>query len=100
MSLRSRGDLDSVSFYADHDLYVRRTRADLKPGWRWVFDEPFFLILNLAVGGDWPGNPDPTSVPSNYAGLTTCAYFRNLSLRRKSSPILESLVEGQLFTLS
>jgi beta-glucanase (GH16 family) len=55
-------DLDSISFYVDHDLYVRRTRADLKPGWKWVFDKPFFLILNLAVGGDWPGNPDPTTV--------------------------------------
>ena len=22
---------------------------------RWVFDHPFHIILNLAVGGDWPG---------------------------------------------
>jgi beta-glucanase (GH16 family) len=28
----------------------------------WVFDHPFFLILNLAVGGDWPGPPDDTAV--------------------------------------
>jgi beta-glucanase (GH16 family) len=55
-------DPESVSFYVDKDLYVRRTRADLKPGWKWVFDKPFFLILNLAVGGDWPGNPDSTTV--------------------------------------
>jgi beta-glucanase (GH16 family) len=55
-------DSDSVSFYVDHDLYVRRSRADLQPAWKWVFDKPFFLILNLAVGGDWPGNPDSTTV--------------------------------------
>jgi len=55
-------DLDSVSFYVDKDLYVRRTRADLNPGWKWVFDKPFFLILNLAVGGDWPGNPGSATV--------------------------------------
>jgi beta-glucanase (GH16 family) len=55
-------DTDSVSFFVDHDLYVRRTRADLQPGWKWTFDKPFFLILNLAVGGDWPGNPDSTTV--------------------------------------
>ncbi len=24
----------------------------------WVFDHPFYIILNLAVGGDWPGPPD------------------------------------------
>jgi beta-glucanase (GH16 family) len=27
----------------------------------WVFDHRFFLILNLAVGGDWPGLPDATT---------------------------------------
>lgn len=25
---------------------------------RWVFDQPFYLLLNLAVGGTWPGAPD------------------------------------------
>ncbi|MGD0790517.1 MAG: glycoside hydrolase family 16 protein [Terriglobales bacterium] len=55
-------DPDSVSFFVDQNLYVRRTRTNLQPGWKWVFDKPFFLILNLAVGGDWPGNPDSTTV--------------------------------------
>jgi beta-glucanase (GH16 family) len=27
----------------------------------WVFDHPFFLLLNVAVGGNWPGNPDDTT---------------------------------------
>ncbi|MEO3810210.1 discoidin domain-containing protein [Sphaerisporangium sp. B11E5] len=27
----------------------------------WVFDHPFYIILNLAVGGDWPGPPDATT---------------------------------------
>lgn len=27
----------------------------------WVFDHPFYLILNLAVGGDWPGPPNATT---------------------------------------
>jgi beta-glucanase (GH16 family) len=26
-----------------------------------VFNKPFFLLLNLAVGGDWPDNPDQTT---------------------------------------
>jgi len=26
------------------------------------FNEPFYLQINLAVGGDWPGYPDPTTV--------------------------------------
>ncbi len=28
---------------------------------RWVFDHDFFLLLNVAVGGSWPGNPDSTT---------------------------------------
>jgi beta-glucanase (GH16 family) len=26
-----------------------------------VYDHPFFLILNVAIGGRWPGNPDATT---------------------------------------
>jgi len=28
----------------------------------WVFDHEMFMLLNVAVGGNWPGNPDQTSV--------------------------------------
>lgn len=31
--------------------------ADLNP-WPAPFDQPFYLIINLAVGGQFPGNPD------------------------------------------
>ncbi len=27
----------------------------------WVFNKPYFLLLNLAVGGDWPGYPDEST---------------------------------------
>jgi beta-glucanase (GH16 family) len=53
---------DSILFYVDQNMYAKRTTADLKPGLKWVFDKPEFLILNLAVGGDWPGNPDSSTV--------------------------------------
>jgi beta-glucanase (GH16 family) len=51
----------AIRFYVDKKLYVTRTPADLKPGWKWPFDHPFFLLLNLAVGGDWPGSPDAST---------------------------------------
>lgn len=50
-----------VRWYCDGILYKTRTPADV-PGKTWAFDHPFFIILNLAVGGDWPGNPDGTTV--------------------------------------
>lgn len=53
---------DVIRFYVDGRLYKTRTPADLPPGKAWVFNHPFFLILNVAVGGDWPGKPDATTV--------------------------------------
>jgi beta-glucanase (GH16 family) len=34
----------------------------LPKGTSWSFDHPFFLLLNMAVGGEWPGAPDDTTV--------------------------------------
>jgi beta-glucanase (GH16 family) len=57
-----------IRFYVDDILYVTRTPADLPPGTDWVFDHPFFVILNLAVGGNLPGNPDEsTKLPQSMA---------------------------------
>lgn len=43
------------------DVYETRTPADLPQGTTWVYDHPFFILLNVAVGGQWPGNPDSTT---------------------------------------
>ncbi|KOU29712.1 1,3-beta-glucanase [Streptomyces sp. WM6372] len=48
---------DAISWSVDGAVYQRRTPADLG-GRTWAFNKPFFLILNLAVGGYWPGDPD------------------------------------------
>jgi beta-glucanase (GH16 family) len=55
-----------VRFYVDGILYETCTPGDLPAGKTWVFDHPFFILLNVAVGGDWPGSPDNTTVfPQN-----------------------------------
>jgi beta-glucanase (GH16 family) len=51
----------AIRWYVDGQLYHTRTPADLPAGARWVFDHPFFLLLNVAVGGRWPGSPDATT---------------------------------------
>ncbi len=51
-----------IRFYLDSTLYETITPASLPSGSPWVFDHPFFLLLNVAVGGDWPGSPDSTTV--------------------------------------
>jgi beta-glucanase (GH16 family) len=52
---------DDIKFFFDDHLVAHRTPADLPPGTTWVYDHPFFIILNLAVGGYWPGSPDATT---------------------------------------
>ena len=47
-----------IKFFFDRHLIVERTAASLPTGAHWVYDHPFFILLNLAVGGAWPGNPD------------------------------------------
>ena len=51
----------TVGFYVDDQLYETQTQADVPSGGTWEFDQPFFLIMNTAVGGQWPGAPDSTT---------------------------------------
>jgi beta-glucanase (GH16 family) len=50
---------DQVRWYVDGEQYMTQTASDV-PG-EWVYNHPFFLILNVAVGGHWPGDPDQTT---------------------------------------
>lgn len=47
---------ERIDFFVDGLLYHTITK-DKVPG-RWVFDKPFYLILNVAVGGNFVGAPD------------------------------------------
>lgn len=49
-----------IRWYVDDTEYFKVT-PDMLPG-TWVYDHPFFILLNLAVGGYWPGYPDESTV--------------------------------------
>lgn len=66
---------NKVTWSVDGHVYQTRTPADLG-GRQWAFNKPFFLILNLAVGGYWPGDPDgsttfPQTLTVDYVRVTT-----------------------------
>jgi len=50
-----------VTWYVDGVAYQTKTSSQTN-GNPWVFDHPFFLILNVAVGGTWPGSPNASTV--------------------------------------
>jgi beta-glucanase (GH16 family) len=51
----------AIRFYVDDHLYETTTPSGMPHATGWVFDHPFFVLLNLAIGGDWPGSPDAST---------------------------------------
>lgn len=49
-----------VNYYVDDVLYNQITPADV-PG-EWVFNKPFYILINLAVGGTFVGSPNNETV--------------------------------------
>ncbi len=55
---------NQIDFFVDDQKYFTYVN-DLGGSGTWPFDEPFYIILNLAVGGGWVGNPtDETLFPA------------------------------------
>lgn len=54
-------DAKKIVWEVDGDRWQVATRARLPPGSPWAFNHPFFLILNLAVGGGFVGPPSSST---------------------------------------
>lgn len=54
-----------INFYVDSSLYHSITPNDVDG--QWVFDHPFYIIINLAVGGNAVGDPANTQFPKTMA---------------------------------
>jgi beta-glucanase (GH16 family) len=52
---------DDVRILVDDQEYVHVTSTDVL-GSPYPFNNDFFFIFNIAVGGNWPGNPDNTTI--------------------------------------
>lgn len=50
-----------IAFTLDDKTYEVVRPSDLHPGSAWPFTHPFFLLLNLAVGGKFAGAPVPST---------------------------------------
>lgn len=52
---------DSITVGVDEVALADFTPESLPEGAPWVFSAPMFVLLNVAVGGDWPGPPDQST---------------------------------------
>ena len=55
-------ETNRITYEVDGVTYQTLTPANLPRDARWVFDHPFNIILNLAVGGNYVGNPDANTL--------------------------------------
>jgi beta-glucanase (GH16 family) len=54
--------VDGVEYFSfTPQTYTCAGTSTIMPG-AWIFDHPFFIILNVAIGGSWPGSPDASTV--------------------------------------
>jgi beta-glucanase (GH16 family) len=52
-------EVDNLAFLVDDITYFTGNKSQVTGNY--PFDKPFFFIMNVAVGGNWPGNPDATT---------------------------------------
>jgi beta-glucanase (GH16 family) len=79
---------DIVTWYLDGVQYHQLTAAEIVArGLGYVGNHDFFILLNMAVGGAWPGNPDATSVfPQEYVIDYVRVYKREADI-----PVIKTL---------
>ncbi len=54
--------MDEIKFFVnDNHYYTVNPATTSQHGMQYPFNNPFHLILNVAVGGNWPGSPDHTT---------------------------------------
>jgi beta-glucanase (GH16 family) len=92
-------DTTEIRFYVDGAQHYRVTQTQVQQYGNWVYNHPFFFILNLAVGGNFDGNPGsdsifpatmlidyvrmytkgtstvPTNTPAPATGISTTAWY-------------------------
>ena len=65
-------DENSIKWYLDD---VQYHAIDISPASLSEFQDEFYLILNIAVGGNWPGNPDNTTIFPQWMLVDYVRYF-------------------------
>lgn len=77
-----------IRWYLDETLFNIVRETDV-PG-PWVFDHPFFILLNVAVGGNWPGHPDESTAFPQQMVVDYVRVYRDPNLILRARPILHA----------
>lgn len=91
-----------IRWYLDNNPvpYFTVNASDVPAGKEWVFNKPFFIILNVAIGGNWPGNPDGSATfPQQMLVDYVRVYQGPDNAQRFESSFVDNSTDWQLVTL-
>src|SRR5579871_4386303 len=78
---------DGVSFFVDSNMFVSIPSSSMAPGWQSALANPFFLLLNVAVGGTPAGAPDSTTTFPQQMVIDYVRVYQPMSLANLFVPI-------------
>lgn len=67
---------DRLNFFYDGHRYLTVTKEKWASEEAWPFNKPFFIVLNLAVGGDWGGQKGVDDVAFDAGQMMEVAWVR------------------------
>lgn len=89
---------DTIRWYFDDQLYCVRTQNNLGT-FPWHFDEAFHLLLNVAVGGYFPGYPDATTQFPQSMFVDYVRIYQEPELAIISGPAYAPLSESHTYSI-
>jgi len=66
---------NQMTWYMDETAFHTIGLNDMQ-GEQYRFNAPFYMIFNVAIGGQWPGNPDETTVFPQRMEIDYVRYFK------------------------
>lgn len=66
---------NSITWFLDDEEYFSLDSGDMN-GQPYPFNQPFFFIMNVAVGGNWPGPPDETTTFPEFMAVDYVRVFQ------------------------
>lgn len=74
-----------IRWYVDDEQFFKLTPQQV-PG-EWVFDKPYFILINLAVGGNWPGYPDDTTTFPQFLTVDYVRVYQRPEMAEAFQPV-------------
>ncbi len=87
-----------IRWYVDDILYATRTADEVSPD-NWPFDQNFHFILNVAVGGNFPGSPDGTTTFPQAMEVDYVRVYKGVFPTLSGSTSVLAQTAGEVYTI-